>query len=386
MAQWGVITITYAKPTLLLKKVQLSSAQWCMIISSYFTNIRNGDRNSDTGPYGAQWRKRYQRQIPTQGIWALVLACPSSHYVAQLLILRQRNILLQTPRRRAARWNILEDVIPAGATPPKIEAVCRETDEISGSGGRSCPVEDRCHNGGGEGQQIPFKQEHRYAERTVTMQQMAGSGGRRSPYFGHEEQCYSFDNRCHCSSTQPYQLPPEGYGTSQLPPAPPLNVRMTPQQIQIYYSSHVRGMHHSTPYTHPLNNPHITSQQVNNIDNNSPSHSLRGEEGGWASSRHGHMPAVTNPSGMQQRNDPPPPYDSLPNIRPVEEQPPPPYHMQPWIQCNAECANIVVLTMICCDDHKLPNRKKLPYMCWAAIFCFMTGYTLWKITKYSAFI
>ncbi|KAK7082741.1 hypothetical protein SK128_007309 [Halocaridina rubra] len=32
---------------------------------------------------------------------------------------------------------------------------------------------------------------------------------RQVPYFGHQEYCFSFDNKCHCSSSEPFRLPPE---------------------------------------------------------------------------------------------------------------------------------------------------------------------------------
>lgn len=130
-------------------------------------------------------------------------------------------------------------------------------------------------------------------------------------YFGHEKQCYSWDNRCHCGSTKPYQLPPEGYNSSQLLPEPPLTHRMSPEQIFDHYSSHRReGPRQTVPSMQPLAGPREASN-VNYHDSRSPGPPLEGAGGGWADGWHGPVPTETHPPGQQQPRDLPPSYDSL---------------------------------------------------------------------------
>lgn len=49
----------------------------------------------------------------------------------------------------------------------------------------------------------------------------------RYQLFGHEEQCYQFDNKCHCSSNEPYRLPPETSLENYQDLEPPLNTEMS---------------------------------------------------------------------------------------------------------------------------------------------------------------
>ena len=89
------------------------------------------------------------------------------------------------------------------------------------------------------------------------MTQEYSSNGRRSPLFGHETQCYNWDNKCHCVSSQPFRLPPEGYSTSQASQEPPLTVKLTTQQVRDQYTS-LKGLHHHPVFpthhipTHPI--------------------------------------------------------------------------------------------------------------------------------------
>lgn len=49
--------------------------------------------------------------------------------------------------------------------------------------------------------------------------------------LGHEKQCYRFDNKCHCSSSEPYLLPPEPPLGNYQEQDTPLSTQMSPFEI-----------------------------------------------------------------------------------------------------------------------------------------------------------
>lgn len=207
----------------------------------------------------------------------------------------------------------------------------------------------RCHSDGEARLHQHPKQEHGEAGRAPPQRPMAGSGDRRSPYFGnemqryswgqhhsagtqpyqlapepplgntltpephfgHESQCYSWDNRCHCASTQPYQLPPEGYSSSQFPPEPPLTQRMSHEQIMDHYSSLRRDAPRQTvPSMQPFAGTRGASD-TNYNDSRSPWPSSGGAGGGWPGGGRGPVPTATHPPEQRQARDLPPSYESL---------------------------------------------------------------------------
>ena len=87
-----------------------------------------------------------------------------------------------------------------------------------------------------------------------TCSQENTSSNRRSPLFGHEPQCYNFDNYCHCASSEPYRLPPEGSGTAHSPPEPPYSIKMSIEEVRACYSS--KPYHTHPPTSQPYQLPH----------------------------------------------------------------------------------------------------------------------------------
>lgn len=53
--------------------------------------------------------------------------------------------------------------------------------------------------------------------------------------LGHEKQCYRFDNKCHCSSSEPYLLPTEPPMGNCQDQEPPVNTQMSPFEITETY-------------------------------------------------------------------------------------------------------------------------------------------------------
>ncbi|KAG0726269.1 hypothetical protein GWK47_036953 [Chionoecetes opilio] len=132
---------------------------------------------------------------------------------------------------------------------------------------------------------------------------------RRSPLFGHEPQCFSWDNRCHCASSEPFRLPPEGHGSHGSPPEPPLSVRLTPQQVRDLYTG-TRDPHHQHPV--PTTHHHADSRFSSQSSSGNPytADSSSGQQAVPA-------PPHAAPPGYTLADSLPPSYESLFGSRPA---------------------------------------------------------------------